>query len=91
VATAGLAMSSREVIPSVAVSADSESCTRHVLSDVSCKRVEKGSQYITKSALDAHIFDILFLHCSNSVRGTIKLDGALRELIGVCASVKNIS
>jgi DNA-directed RNA polymerase I, II, and III subunit RPABC4 len=36
------------------------------------------------SIQDTHIFDILFLHCSNSVRGTIKLDGALRKLIGVC-------
>jgi hypothetical protein len=85
VATAGLAMSSREVIPSVAVSADSESCTRHGPSDVSFENGKK-SYYALESSLDAHIFDILFLYCSNSIRGTIKLDGVLRELFGVCIS-----
>jgi DNA-directed RNA polymerase I, II, and III subunit RPABC4 len=51
-----------------------------------CKLKKWGETLAVKSARDAHIFVILFLHCSNSVRGTINMDGALRELIGVCTS-----
>jgi DNA-directed RNA polymerase I, II, and III subunit RPABC4 len=51
-----------------------------------CKLQKWGETFSAKSALDTHIFDILFLPCSNSIRGTIKLDGALREVIGLCTS-----